>query len=277
MTTSNTTGAITNASANLAAQQAAPKKPSPANMMRKLLDSEAMQKLITETCKEKAGEFTASVIELYSSDKSLQKYDPKEVFTECMKAATLNLPLNKNLGFSWVIPFNDIPTFTIGYKGFVQLAQRTGAYKYINAGVVYEGEFKGMDKLSGAIDISGEKLSEEVVGYFAYIETINGFSKPAYWTKEDVIKFARKYSAGFRANSKSWREEFDKMAIKTVLKDLISKWGVMSVEMVKAMDDDRADNADAVIRGEQEPAPASVYEGQAEDADYPPLDGEVSA
>ena len=262
MTASNTTGAITNASASLAAQQAAPKTMTPAKMMNAVLNTDATKKLLENTCKENAGSFAASVLDLYSTEKSLQSFKPGDVFRECLKAASLKLPISKQLGFAYIVPYKGIPSFQIGYKGLVQLAQRTGAYKYINAGAVYEGEFKGSDKLSGAVDISGEKISEEIVGYFAYIETINGFSKALYWTKEKVISHAQKFSKSFQQGAAIWKENFDEMAQKTVLRNLLSKWGVMSVEMVKAMDDDRADNADAVIRGEKEPDPAIVYEGQ---------------
>lgn len=271
MTTNNTTGAIMNASETLAAKQAAPKTMSPAQMMNTVLNSESVKKLLENTCKENAGSFAASVLDLYSSEKSLQSFQAKDVFRECLKAASLKLPISNQLGFAYIVPYKGVPAFQIGYKGLVQLAQRTGAYKYINAGIVYEGEFKSEDKLSGAVDISGERISDEIVGYFAYIETINGFSKALYWSKEKVIAHARKFSKSFQQGAAIWKDNFAEMAVKTVLRNLLSKWGVMSVEMVNAMDDDRADSADAKIAGAEDTA--GVYEADYTEAREPAEEG----
>lgn len=226
-------------------------KKTPAQMMNAVLNSDATQKMLAGMLKQEAGTFTASVLDLYNTDTLLQKCDPKQVFGECLKAASLKLPINKQLGFAWVIPYKkngvDIPQFQLGYKGLIQLCMRTGAYKYINAGVVYEGELRKIDKLTGELDISGEKLSEEIVGYFGYIETINGFRHSLYMSKAEVTKHASRYSKSYKAGSAIWRDNFDEMATKTVLRNLLNKWGVMSVELVNALDDDRADAADSVI------------------------------
>ena len=103
----------------------------------------------------------------------------------------------------------------------IQLCMRTGAYKYINAGCVYEGEFKSENKLTGEIDISGEKVSDKIVGYFAYIETINGFKKAMYWTREKIEAHAAKFSKSYKSANSVWKSDFDAMAIKTVLRILI--------------------------------------------------------
>lgn len=265
MTASNTNGVIANASANLTAQQEKQKQLTPSQMMNAVLNTDATKKLLEQTCKENAGSFSASVLDLYSSDKSLQSFKPGDVFRECLKAASLKLPISKQLGFAYIVPYKGVPSFQIGYKGLIQLAQRTGAYKYINVGVVYDGEFKGEDKLSGAVDISGEKVSEEVIGYFAYIETITGFSKALYWSKDKVISHASRFSKSFQQGAAIWRDHFDEMAQKTILRNLLSKWGVMSVEMIRAeADDERAENADAMIRGTEDQDPA-VYEGHADE------------
>lgn len=241
----NTNGMI----AAAAAKPAAPAKPhSPANIMRGILDSSATKKLLQDSLKENAGAFAASVLDLYNSDKCLQRCEPKQVFAECLKAVSLKLPINKQLGFAYVIPYKDTAQFQLGYKGMIQLCMRTGAYKYINSGAVYEGEFKGEDKLTGEIDISGEKTSDTIVGYFAYIETLNGYRKAIYWSKDKVLSHARKYSKSFNSTNSVWKSDFDAMAIKTVLRNLLSHYGYMSVEMSTAFEaEENTAAADSVI------------------------------
>ena len=183
--------------------------------------------------KEMAGAFLSSMIDLYSGDSYLQKCDPEKVALEAVKAAALHLPIIKSLGYAYVVPYKNVPTFTIGYKGLVQLAQRTGQYKIINADVVYEGELKGFDKLSGIPDISGQRVSDKVVGYFAYFRLLNGHEHVFYMSREDMVKYAERYSPSYNSSSSPWKTEFDKMAMKTTLRQLLSKWGPTSTEMQK--------------------------------------------
>ena len=236
-------------------QQMTQKPKTAANIMGDILNAEATKQLLKNTLKENAGAFSASILDLYNTDRTLQQCDPRAVFGECLKAATLKLPINKQLGFAYVVSYKNIPQFQIGYKGLVQLALRTGAYKYINAGAVYEGEFKGADKLTGEIDLSGEKVSDEVVGYFAYIETTNGFKKAVYSTKKQVTDHAVRYSKSYKSSNSAWATNFDEMATKTVLRNLLSHYGYMSVEMANAFEaEDNADTAAEVMqRNDNEP------------------------
>src|SRR5690606_38937426 len=117
-------------------------------------------------------------------------------------------------------------------KGYIQLALRTGAYRYINADVVYEGELVRRDKLTGAIELDPDKkTSDKIVGYFAYLETLNGFSKAWYMTVDEVRRHAERYSKSYRNPKSQWHEDFDGMALKTCIRQLISKYGIMSTEM----------------------------------------------
>lgn len=254
------------------------KPKSAAQLMSLIVDAKATKDLLQGVLKDNAGAFAASVIDLYNSDTTLQQCDPRQVFGECLKAASLKLPINKQLGFAWVIPYRDgktgkqVPQFQIGYKGLVQLAMRSGVYRFINAGAVLDGELKNEDKLRGLIDLSGEaKQGAEVIGYFAYIETLNGFSKALYWSKDKVNAHARKYSKSFRAGSSIWRDNFDEMAQKTLLSNLLSHWGLLSVEMQQAVSNDDvvlADNAlaqDAPV--DVTPAPLGLDSGEADSAD----------
>lgn len=237
--TTNTNGVIAEATK----QKPVKSKPhTPSQLLNSLLNNNAIQQTLQSTLKENSGAFATSVMNLFNNDKLLQQCEPKAVLAEALKAAALKLPVEKQLGFAYIIPFKDHgvpkPQFQLGYKGYIQLAMRTGAYRYINADKVYKGELKSVNKLTGAIDLSGERISDEVIGYFAYIETLNGFNKTLYWTTEQIKAHADKYSKSYKAKNAIWRDNFDEMAIKTVLRNLLSHYGVMTVEMSKAMSDE---------------------------------------
>ena len=200
-----------------------------------ILNTKSVRAQIQNSLKENAGAFMSSMIDLYSGDPLLQSCDPQAVAMECLKAASLHLPIVKSLGFAYVVPYKNKPTFTIGYKGLIQLAQRSGQYRTINAGNVYDGEIVGVDKLSGMIDISGERSGDEVVGYFAYFKLLNGFEKLLYMTKPEIEAYAEKYSTSHNSNYSPWKTEFDKMAQKTVLRKLIGTYGVMTPDMQTAV------------------------------------------
>lgn len=212
----------------------------------------------------------ANILEVVSSDTKLQQCSPAAIVTEAMKAASLKLPINRSLGFAYFLPFQNskklpdgsyskemIPTFVIGYKGLIQLAMRTGQYKYINSDVVYEGELKNKDKLTGRIDLSGEQKSEKIIGYFAHLELMNGFSKTLYTPLETMAAYAKKNSPSIKyskdvtidklitlgsignvADGVGWTADFTSMALKTVLRTLLSKYGVLSIEMQQALVED---------------------------------------
>ena len=241
----NVGGAIATAKQNQVAQATTQK--SPATMMNTILNADSTKKLIENTCKENAGAFTASVLDLYTSDKLLQQCQPQQVFMEAMKAASLKLPINKQLGFAWIIPYKGTATFQIGYKGLIQLAMRTGLYKHLNAGPVYEGEFVSQDKLSGTVDLSGEATSDKVVGYFAHFKLLNGFERTMYWSRERVIAHASAYSQSYRSGNDIWKKNFDEMATKTLMRNLL-KWAPLSVEFANALaEDDLTDTTDNYV------------------------------
>jgi recombination protein RecT len=218
------------------------KQVTPTFRMKQILELPAMQGLLKSTLKDKAELFTASILEVYGADSYLSKCDPAAVAKECMKAATLNLPLSKALGFSWVVPFGGVPTFQIGWKGYVQLAQRTGQYKYINAGPVLEGELQKVSKLAGEVDIDGDAISDKIIGFFAYIELTNGYSKALYWPVEKMQSHAIKYNQQCKKAGKLqgvWASDFEAMGTKTVLSTLIRRYGIMSTEMLGVVTDER--------------------------------------
>lgn len=232
----------------------------PIDKLKHILAAQSVQEQFKSVLAENAGAFVASIIDLYNTDRTLQMCDPKNVVMEALKAASLKLPINKQLGFAWIVPYKDgktgqyIPTFQLGYKGYVQLCMRTGAYRYINADIVYEGELVKYDKLTGEIEIDPEqRKSDKKIGYFAFIETLNGFRKTLYMSVEEVTKHAQQYSKSFGSKNSVWATDFDAMALKTCLRLLLSKYGIMSVEMQRAYIEDSSDTvslADEAIQDE---------------------------
>lgn len=223
----------------------------PVQKLKTVLKSDSVQEQFQNALKEGSDLFVASLIDIYASDNYLQKCQPQAVVMEALKAATLKLPINKNLGFAYIVPYGNEPQFQLGYKGYIQLAQRTGKYRIINADVVYEGELKRHDKVTGELDLSGDAKSDKIIGYFAHIETINGFKKTIYWTKEKVTTHAKKYSKSFNSKSSAWQGNFDEMALKTMLRNLLSKYGIMSVEMMGAISHDAADESVEAMVGNE--------------------------
>jgi recombination protein RecT len=260
---------------NLPAQQEQPKRK--IDVLKGIISAPSIQEQFNNALKENAGIFTASIIDLYNSDTYLQNCEPKLVVTEALKAAVLKLPINKALGFSYLVPYKNkhgqfIPTFQIGYRGLIQLAMRTAQYRIINADVVYEGELKSRNKLTGEIDFAGGKTSESITGYFAYIETINGFSKTLYMTKEQVTSHARKYSASFSFANSAWQTNFDEMALKTVLRNLLSHYGFLSIEMMGAIETDLNEDA-RTQRDEQVSALTATKNINMDDTEFEEISG----
>src|SRR6056297_1666908 len=133
--------------------------PQKTQKLKSILEKDSVQKQFKNALDENSGSFVASIIDLYNNDNYLRKCDPSAVVQEALKAATLKLPINKQLGFAYIVPYGDKPEFQIGYKGYIQLAMRSGQYKHLNAGKVYEGEEIEHDKLKGNYYISGEAKS----------------------------------------------------------------------------------------------------------------------
>lgn len=208
--------------------------------LRKIMDNQAVSQQFERAWKENASSFMASVIEVVSSDKKLQMCNPQEVIKECLKAAVLKLPIGNILGYAHIVAFKDKkdkrdipkPSLILGYRGLTQLAIRTGQYRYINRDMVYEGETVNKDRINGKITITGQPKNIKAKGYFAHIELLNGFKKTIYMTKEEVKEHAQKYSAAYRADSLIWKNEFDKMGLKTVLRQLLDKYGIKSIDML---------------------------------------------
>lgn len=221
--------------------------------LAEMLKADSVQAQFKNALGKHSDAFVASIVDLFNSDNNLSNCTPQSIVKECLKAATLQLPINKALGFAYILPFGQTPTFVIGYKGLIQLAMRTGQYKNINADVVYEGELKKGNKLTGEISLDGEKTSDKIVGYFAHFELLNGFSKTLYMSVEEMARYAKKYSPSVgksitvdfliglankgtsESRATGWVGNFNDMALKTCTRRLLGKYGFLSVEMINAI------------------------------------------
>lgn len=183
--------------------------------------------------------FTSSVLTLVSQNEKLKKCDPQSIYLCAMMAATLNLPVNANLGFAYIIPYGDKAQFQMGYKGFIQLAMRSGQFKTISSAPIYKDQIVSQNPLKGFefdFTVLPDK-DEKPVGYAAYIELMNGFNKTLYMTTQEVTAHGKKYSKTF--NTGPWKDDFETMALKTVIKLLLSKYAPLSVEMEQAVTADQ--------------------------------------
>jgi recombination protein RecT len=231
--------------------QVQPKTQTKADLMLDFFKKETVQAQLQNTVQDNKESFIASVIDLYTGDTYLQGCQPELVAMQALKAAVMKLPVIKSLGFAYIVPYKKngtlIPQLQIGYKGLIQLAIRTNQYEIINADVVFEGEYRTQNKLTGEFDLSGSRTSDKIIGYFAHFRMTNGFSKTLFMTKEKVIAHAQKYSKSYNEQFSPWKTEFDAMAIKTVLRGLLSHWGYLSTEMQNAITDEDRDVADKVL------------------------------
>lgn len=235
-----------------------------------VMNNSYYQTLLQNTLKENKGTFTTSLMELATSDESLLQCNPNALMAEALKAASLHLPLNKQLGQCYILPFKNhgvlTPTLVVGTKGYLQLAMRTGKYETINSDVVYEGELKGYDKVTGNLDLSGIRTSNVPIGYFAYTKMKNGFSKLLYMSLDEVCLYAKQYSPTVKfkdgvtsetlknlalkqaasgvSDGVGWYSNFESMALKTVLRRLLSKWGELSIENNDILNIDEAPSAE---------------------------------
>jgi recombination protein RecT len=217
---------------------------------KSLFNRDDVKKKFQEMLGKKSQGFITSVLQIVAQNSLLANADPNSVLQAAAVAATLDLPLNNNLGFAYIIPYKtkvkgkngqpdtykDVAQFQMGYKGFIQLAQRSGQFKTISAAPIYEGQLVRQNPLTGFefdFDVlPGEKTP--IIGYAAYFQLINGFEKTFYMTVDNIKKHGGKYSQSFKSGYGLWKDEFDTMACKTVLKLLLSKFAPMSIEMQTA-------------------------------------------
>ncbi len=217
------------------------------------IQSDMYKNLINQTLgdKDRATRFIASISSAVATNQSLQECDAGTILSGALLGESLNLSPSPQLGQYYLVPFNDskkgykVAQFQLGYKGYIQLAIRSGQYKKLNVLAIKKGELVRYDPLNEEIEVNliddeEERENAETVGYYAMFEYTNGFRKSMYWSKAKMEKHALKYSSGYKAKKgyTFWEKDFDGMAYKTMLRQLISKWGIMSIDMQQAVEKD---------------------------------------
>lgn len=249
-------------------KQPVEQKQSTAVAIKSMISQDTVKKKFAEVLGQKAPQFLASITNVVAGSNQLKQCSANSIMSAAFVAATYDLPIDSNLGFSAIVPYNEsvwnpqtrewvkVPKaqFQMMYKGFIQLAIRSGYYEKMNYAVVYEDELVSYNPITGELEfvtdfsnctqrINGE--DDKVVGYYAWFRLKTGFRQELYMSKAAVEHHARKYSQAYRydidKNKKSskWTTDFEAMALKTVIKLLLSKWGILSVDMQRAIQDDQ--------------------------------------
>ena len=233
--------------------------------------------------------FITSIVSAVQTNPALQECTNQSILSAALLGETLNLSPSPQLSYFYMVPFNDtkrgvkVAQFQIGYKGLIQLAIRSGQYKKINVLSIKKGELEYFDPLNEEIKVKlmvddwNAREQAETIGYYAMFELTNGFQKAMYWSKEQMEHHAITYSQGYKAKKgyTFWEKSFDRMAEKTMLKQLLSRWGIMSTELQQAIDADEAvineDGSMNYVETEEvidvQPAPEPVKEAPANPAD----------
>lgn len=203
-------------------------------------DRQDVKKRFEKTLGDNSPAFISSLVSLVNSNTDLQTCPAISILSAAMTAATLKLPVNASLGFAYIIPYKKKATFQIGYKGYIQLAMRTGQYLTITVNEVFDGEIRSYNRFTNKMVFGEAKEDADIVGYMGYFKLNNGFEKYLYMTVDEIKKHGKKYSPSYKNNNNQslWIQNFDAMARKTVIKRLISKYGIMSVDFQQSIDKD---------------------------------------
>lgn len=204
-----------------------------AKTLKGMLEMPAYKNKFNEMLGKKAAGFMSSIIAVTNNNKYLAKANPATVIGAAAQAAMLDLPINQSLGFAYIVPYGNEAQFQLGYKGYIQLAQRSGQYVDIGAKTVYEGELEYENRLLDKFKF-GERTGDKVIGYLAYFRLTNGFEKMLFMELDEMIAHAKKYSKNYKGGTDKWGlTDFNTMAEKTVLKRLLSKYGPLSIESIQ--------------------------------------------
>ena len=204
-----------------------------AKTLKGMLEMPAYKNKFNEMLGKKAAGFMSSIIAVANNNKLLAKANPATVIGAAAQAAMLDLPINQSLGFAYIVPYKSEAQFQLGYKGYIQLAQRSGQYVDIGAKTEYEGELEYENRLLDKFKF-GDRTGDKVIGYIAYFRLVNGFEKMLFMTLDEMQAHAKKYSKSYSGGTDKWGlADFNTMAEKTVLKRLLSKFGPLSIESVQ--------------------------------------------
>ena len=227
-----------------------------------MIGSKSVQERFEKMLGKKSAGFLSSLLTLVNNNNLLQKANPTSVLAAAATAASLDLPVNPSLGLAWIVPYGNGAQFQLGYRGAIALAMRSGQMKSIVMTEVYEGECKCWNRFTETFEF-GDRVSDNIIGYYARFETVNGFVKATFWTKEEVLKHAKRFSKSF--NRGPWQTDFDAMAKKTVLLSIIKTYAPMSIEMQSAFESDVKVATFNETTGQEEFIEAEVLDAQNED------------
>lgn len=245
-----------------------PKTPSVVTLVKTTLDQDSVKNRFNNVLGKKAPQFMASIVNAVAGSPKLKKCDPNSIISAAFVAASLDLPIDSNLGFAALVPYDrkfkdpktgewkkvTLAQFQVMYKGFVQLAIRAGEYEKMNCSEVYEDELVFYNPIKGECELVTEFSNckqrmngetDKIIGYYAWFQLRSGFTKELYMSKSEVLNHAKKYSQSYKYDlnegktSSKWSTDFDAMAKKTVIKLLLSKWGILSIDMQRAIIDDQ--------------------------------------
>jgi len=217
--------------------------------VKSLFNREDVQLKFKELLGKRAPSFITSVLQIVSQNTMLSKAEPSSIYQSAAVAATLDLPLNNNLGFAYIVPYNQrqadgtykqVAQFQMGYKGFIQLAQRSGQFKELDSKPVYEGQYVEDESMKGFHFEWKNKKSDTIIGFVAWFKLLNGYEAMYFMTVDQLKKHGAKYSKTFSNKSGLWNNDFEAMAGKTVIKLLLSKFAPLSIEMQRAVISDQA-------------------------------------
>ena len=206
-----------------------------------ILDGEGYRRRFNDLMGARSAQFISSIISVVNANKQLQaiaKNNPITIIQACLRAAVYDLPIDPSLGFAYILPFGNEASFIMGYKGLIQLGVRSSQYETINAIAIHEGELKSFNRLTEEIEFdfiedTTEREKTPIIGYCGYFKLITGYRKIIYKTKDEIKAHELKHRKG-KYMSQAWRENFDAMALKTVLRELLSKWGILSIDIQSA-------------------------------------------
>lgn len=207
--------------------------------VRSILAEPAVKASFQNILGKRSAAFMSSIISAVAGNKQLEKCEPNSIVASAGIAATMDLPINPSLGLAHIVPYKGVAQFQIGWKGYVQLALRSGQYKTIHATPVWEGQIKKINQFTGEVEFNeGAEPGKEQVGYLLYFKLLNGYEKYFYMSAGECDDHGKRYSSAYKSGFGPWVDNFEAMALKTVVKLGLSKYGILSLEMQKALDVD---------------------------------------
>mgnify|MGYP003361975232 CR=1 FL=1 len=217
------------------------------NELKTILNAPTTKEKFDEVLGRNAQGYINSVLNAVSNSKLLQNASPNSILSGAMKAATLNLSIDPNLGYAYFVPYGHEAQLQIGYQGLIQLAQRSGQIKILNAAPIYDEQFKSLDPVTGKLTLNKKIVpdtSKNPTGYVAYLKTVTGFEHTEFMSYADIEKFAKRFSKSFNSSTSPWKTDFNAMAKKTLIKQVL-KYAPMSIDLQTAVS---ADNDDIEVK-----------------------------